>query len=145
MNSPIDRSWTFDLDSAAIRSARHRVEGLLEEASFEAVAASAALVVSELTTNAILHARTPFEVRVEMLDETVRIEVHDGSTRSPAVRHFTAESTSGRGLRLVDDLCREWGYVPDPDGGGKTVWAELPLEAAPGDPMLFDLDAVEDL
>lgn len=110
----------------------------------EETAATVALVVSELATNAVLHARTPFEVRVKVGDGHVRVEVHDGTGRRPVRRYFSDQATSGRGLRLIETLCRAWGVEPDADGAGKTVWAEVSL--GPQAPIaLFDLDAVESL
>lgn len=110
----------------------------------EAAAATVALVVSELATNAVLHARTPFEVKVEVSEGHVRIEVHDGTGRRPIRRFFSDQATSGRGLRLIEELCRAWGVVADADGVGKTVWAEVSL-GAPEPAALLDLDEVEGL
>ena len=114
----------------------------LEARSLDAAAATAALVVSELATNAVLHARTPFQVRVAVEPDVVRIEVRDGVDRAPTIRYFSDEATSGRGLRLVAELCRAWGV--DVDESGKTVWAELDTAGVQVLEQAFDLDAVED-
>lgn len=103
---------------------------------------AAAQVVSELATNAVLHARTPFEVRLVLTDDYVRIEVHDDVRRLPSRRFFSDQAASGRGLAVVEHLSDSWGVVPDGDGGGKTVWAEVPTTPAPAP---FDFDAVDDL
>lgn len=138
-------AWTFEPDPASTREARRRVEGVLEGSALEAAAATAALVVSELATNAVLHARTPFEVRVRVQPHVIRIEVHDETGRKPTRRYFSDEATSGRGLRLVEQVCDgSWGVEPDLDGRGKTVWAEVPIMAAAVPVMEFDLDSVED-
>lgn len=81
------------------------------------------LLVSELATNAVLHARTPFTVTIER-DPELRVEVHDGDARLPHARDFGPESASGRGLQLVEALARRSGTVSDA-GGGKSVWFEL--------------------
>lgn len=138
--------WAFLPEAESTRKARRQVQGLLESRALDAVASTAALLVSELATNAVLHARTKFEVRISVLGATVRIEVHDRNRRSPVVRHFTTEATSGRGLLLVDELSAAWGTEPDVDGGGKTVWVELPT-AGPGaaEQPFFDIDSAEEL
>ena len=141
MNAAAVEAWTFDPEPSSTRAARRLVTDALEAAALDGAVASAALVVSELATNAVLHARTPFEVRLRVGAGAVRIEVRDGSSRRPTVRNFSDAATSGRGLQVVEQLCETWGVEPDADGGGKTVWALV----AVGDPVLpaFDLSAVE--
>jgi len=124
-------AWAFPPEPSSSREARRRVSTELESHDLEDVAVTVAQVVSELATNAVLHARTPFEVRANVLDGYVRIEVHDGTQRTPVRRHFSDQATSGRGLRLVEELCEAWGVDPDVDGGGKTVWAEVSLLLPP--------------
>lgn len=81
----------------------------------------AALVVSELVTNAVLHARTDLVVRVRRYRRGVaRVEVVDGSSVLPGPRAVTRASRSGRGLTLVDELASDWGV--EPSGTGKVVW-----------------------
>lgn len=103
------------------------------------------LAVSELTTNALLHARTDMTVRVEDEgDGVVLLSVADGSVAPPRGRRFTVESGTGRGLRLLDSLALEWGV--DTRDGGKTVWARLRTEADSAAAFAdFDADAVEAL
>jgi len=100
------------------------------------------LALSELVTNALLHARTAMTVRVAAEGpDVVRIEVADGSTVTPRGRRFTVESGTGRGLRLLDTLAEEWG-VRTADGG-KTVWARVRIGER--EYAEFDVDAVEAL
>ena len=141
MNAAAAEVWTFEPEPASTRAARRLVSDVLEHSAPDS-AVTAALVVSELATNAVLHARTPFEVRVRVAPERVRIEVHDGTRRTPVRRFFSDDAVSGRGLRLVDELCEAWGV--DVDGAGKTVWAEVPIAPAAEEAVPFDLDAVED-
>jgi hypothetical protein len=54
----------------------------------------------------------------------LRLAVTDGSPRQPVVRHYSDQSTTGRGLALVTALATRWGIDPHSDGS-KTVWAEL--------------------
>ena len=89
----------------------------------------AALLASELVTNAVVHAATPFVVGLCQVPDGVRVEVTDFSALSPQLRHFGLQATTGRGLRLVATLASNCGAMcADPSAGpGKTVWFELPL------------------
>ena len=84
---------------------------------------SGALLVTELVTNAILHARTMVRVILERGVDFVRVEVRDGSPIRPALRNHGLDATTGRGLALVAKLAQSWGV--DVDGAGKVVWARL--------------------
>jgi two-component sensor histidine kinase len=91
------------------------------------LADTAALLVSELMTNSVRHARRPcgrlIGTRFERLESGVRIEVHDANDSRPERREVSAEEESGRGLVLVDALTGgHWG-VSARDGVGKMVWA----------------------
>lgn len=81
------------------------------------------LLVSELVTNAILHARTSITVVVRLHRTGVRVDVHDSSPSAPVARDYGEEAMTGRGLALVNDLAARWGV--DRDGSGKSVWFEL--------------------
>ncbi|MFI0719348.1 ATP-binding protein [Streptomyces sp. NPDC021224] len=110
-----------------------RARGELREAlcgwELEGLADTAELVLSELMTNAVRHARTPrgrlIETRYERREEGVRIEVHDASHRIPLTRRAAEEDEAGRGLALVGVLTgQRWG-VSSRDGVGKLVWAHV--------------------
>lgn len=88
------------------------------------LAEQAALVVSELVTNAIVHAHSACEVRASRTASTLRIEVLDGGGGDPNPRLPTLDAESGRGLLLVSALSAAWG-VDAVDEGRKRVWAEL--------------------
>ena len=86
---------------------------------------AAALVASELATNAVVHANTAFEVRIPEHAEAFRVEVvNDAPEMIVALREPAAES--GRGLHIVDALAQSWGTEVTDDQ--KIVWFELPLE-----------------
>lgn len=144
MNAVAVEAWAFPPEPSSTREARRRVSDLLEASDLDVAAATAALVVSELVTNAVLHARTPFEVRMKVDAVVIRIEVHDGTGRRPTMRYFSDQATSGRGLRLVEALSDAWGVDPDVDGGGKTVWAEVSTTEPPRLEQAFDLGGLED-
>ncbi|WP_405985620.1 ATP-binding protein [Streptomyces sp. NBC_00872] len=94
---------------------------------------SAVLIVSELLSNARLHARvTPeqtIETRYFRSSGALRIEVHDGSPERPQPRMPDPAALDGRGLLLVDALADEWG-VADRAGPGKMIWASLSVRSA---------------
>jgi anti-sigma regulatory factor (Ser/Thr protein kinase) len=91
---------------------------------------SAELGVSELVTNACLHARTAITVGLRLLESgEVRIEVSDDSPRQPLKQAFSALSTTGRGLRLLSAY-GTWGVEAANDG--KTVWFQPAAAAAAG-------------
>ena len=82
------------------------------------------LATSELVTNAVLHARTPFRVTLRADSSTgVRVEVTDDNPRPPVRAADDEGATSGRGLQVVVGVASGWGTVSD--GTGKTVWAEI--------------------
>jgi DNA-binding NarL/FixJ family response regulator len=83
------------------------------------------LLVSELVSNAIVHAPGDLEVSVLLRPRTIRIEVDDKSVAVPVARHAAPDDDSGRGMALVEALASGWG-VADRDEGGKTVWFEVP-------------------
>ena len=88
---------------------------------------AAALVVTELVTNAVRHGDEPIELHVELSDEMLRVEVADSDGHVDAV-HATgvnADWVTGRGLALVEGVSQRWGADGKADRG-KTVWAELP-------------------
>jgi anti-sigma regulatory factor (Ser/Thr protein kinase) len=109
---------------------------------------SAVVVLSELVTNAALHARTEIAVRVVLDRSGLRLEVADGSPRPPIARHYSDQATTGRGLALVAALSQEWGVQLGDTG--KVVWAVLAVDSRPRpgdlDPDAdIDLDAFPDL
>jgi PAS domain S-box-containing protein len=88
----------------------------------------ALLLLSELTTNALLHGRGPLEVRLSRDRRHLTLEVHDGAPTLPRPSLPGADDEHGRGLLLVSLLSARWGTRPTP--GGKAVWCvlELPQE-----------------
>ncbi|WP_282699380.1 ATP-binding protein [Streptomyces sp. CC219B] len=92
----------------------------------DGLAATAALLIAELTANAALHGRVRgraarLDVRLDAGE--LRVEVTDArGDRWPTPQHPDSGGESGRGLLLVDTLADEWGVRPH-HPGGKTVWA----------------------
>lgn len=91
-----------------------------------AAAEDVLLVVSELVTNACLHAGGPDELRIARTPKALRVEVADGGAGQPAPRTpHRAGRPGGHGMFIVQRLCMDWGVVRVPGEPGKTVWAEL--------------------
>lgn len=82
------------------------------------------LVVDELVTNAVLHARAPITLVLDLQARTVRIEVTDPSPLMPTARSRSATRTSGRGLTIIEAISGDWG-TRQRVGGGKSVWADV--------------------
>jgi anti-sigma regulatory factor (Ser/Thr protein kinase) len=110
----------------SIPKARHLV---LERTSGQAVDREmVALLTSELVTNAIRHAGTPFQVDVDRRDDAIQVGVSDASKTRPQVVDAPAEAVSGRGLQFVARYASDWGVQTH--RGGKRVWFELPVQDA---------------
>jgi hypothetical protein len=91
-----------------------------------AAAEDVLLVVSELVTNACLHAEGPDELWISCDKKVIRIEVSDKGAGQPAPRTpHRAGRPGGHGMFIVQRLCLDWGVVRTPGVSGKTVWAEL--------------------
>jgi anti-sigma regulatory factor (Ser/Thr protein kinase) len=89
------------------------------------------LVASELATNAVAHAATPFVVTLQRFDGSVRLIVDDGSVHHPLVGVAEPMALNGRGLLLVQNLSSDWGVSGASDRGAKGVWAAFDVRGAP--------------
>lgn len=88
--------------------------------------ADAALVVSELVTNAVAHAQSASRLELRYDGSTLRIGLHDTGEGTPEVREWHQDDSGGLGLRVVEVIAPHW-YV-EPDTSGKTIWCELPAD-----------------
>lgn len=91
---------------------------------------TAQVVVSELVTNAVVHARSDVDLVLRVDGPRLRVEVADHGGGRPAVLHPPPDADRGRGLLLVESLAERWGVRHDDHS--KVVWAELPLAGRPG-------------
>ncbi len=112
---------------ASVSTARDRITGQLNEWGVgESVYEDAALIVSELFTNALVHTdSSEITCQLQTTAQTVYLAITDqgrGPT-GPRVREPDAES--GRGLLLVNALAQLWGVNTEHECG-RTVWAILP-------------------
>lgn len=129
---PVPAYEVTRLEEVAVARAAVRAE---VAASDVRLADAAALVASELITNALLHAGGWAEVTATTGDGCARVTVADRETRAPVVGVASDSAMTGRGLRLVAAYSRSWGVTPRADG--KEVWAEVTGEVAE--------DALDDL
>lgn len=102
------------------KAARRRVVEILEAGPMAELAETASLLVSEVVTNAVLHAATEIELVCKVDEGSVCIEVRDRSPLAPSLRHYDPTASTGRGLGMVELLADEWGV--DADERGKAVW-----------------------
>ncbi len=130
-------SQSFPPDAASVPGARRFVRGVLVDAGQERWLDEAQLAVSELSTNAMLHAHTPFEVTVQVDAEGVYIQVWDDEPVLPARRHSDETSTTGRGLELVQAVASCFGFQVV--GPTKVVWFCLGMDL-PESAQLLMLD-----
>jgi len=118
-----DASLVLEPKPAAVGEARRWLSQQLAEWELHGVDYDLSVVASELVTNAVLHARTPFTLRLSYDKGAVRIEVEDSNPQLPVQRHRSPRATTGRGLVLVEALSSSWGCQRA--GEGKIVWAEF--------------------
>jgi hypothetical protein len=104
----------------APRLARHFLTETLQRWEIGELAGDAALVVTELATNAVVHADSSFTVALAMLEGGVRISVSD---TMPMPEGATLPADPGHGLGVIAAVSRVWGIRPTAEG--KVVWAEL--------------------
>ena len=106
--------------AASVRAARHFVRALLVRAGRTEWVDAAELAISELATNALLHAHSAFQIRADVGPAEVRVEVFDHSPQLPLQRSAGSQATTGRGLDLVAAVTSECGVQLQADG--KIVW-----------------------
>ncbi|HSL59110.1 MAG TPA: response regulator [Acidimicrobiales bacterium] len=116
---PLPAHGSFPCASSSAGEVREFVVAAVEGLDVDVDALK--LCVSELVTNAVRHASTPFEVAVSSTAAGVRVEVVDGSPHPPVVG--TPTGSGGFGLGIIDTLAHTWGFLPRAEG--KVVWCEL--------------------
>jgi anti-sigma regulatory factor (Ser/Thr protein kinase) len=112
-------------EPASATRARQLAREQLRVACSSVVLETVALLVTELVTNAILHARTPLTLVIETDTDRVRLRVEDSSRQQPQVRRYDTDAVTGRGLALVERLASAWGV--ETTATGKVVWCEIAM------------------
>jgi anti-sigma regulatory factor (Ser/Thr protein kinase) len=129
----------------AARVARSFVRQRLSQWGLNQLISDAELVLSELVANAVnatgttnpnphwseLHNLALITVRLFIAQDSLIVEVWDRDARPPEQKLPEQGDETGRGLLIVDALCRRWNYFY-PDSGGKAVWGELVIPAHGG-------------
>ena len=121
-------SWSHEIELVAeavsLSSARQFVAMHLGEHDLSCLVDDMRLVVSELATNALLHAQTPYTVALAGDGRSVLLTVQDGSSAAPVPATADGMDTGGRGLSIVSALSDDWGVIHRL-GEGKAVWASF--------------------
>ncbi|GGT03303.1 SpoIIE family protein phosphatase [Streptomyces chromofuscus] len=118
-------------DLRGVRAARTFVHDHLDSWGLQDLSDSLELVVSEVVTNALIHAGSDVDVRLRAFADHVRLEVRDSDSNPPIpsplslTEEENAETEHGRGLLIVEALVEEWNSSPN--GLGKTVSLNLPI------------------
>ncbi|MFF8283318.1 ATP-binding protein [Streptomyces albus] len=117
---PGQTARTFDREASSVPKARHWVNDIYTDLGApDAVLETCALLVSEVVTNAVLYGAGPeFSV---VVDSDFYIEVWDGADKLPRRRTHAVDSTSGRGLELLELLAPGYRVIRDPDRTGKGI------------------------
>ncbi|MEO3766213.1 ATP-binding protein [Streptomyces sp. B8F3] len=126
-------TWQWRRHPGCVALARSQVRKAVAGWGLVGVEERAVLVVSELVTNAVVHARVPGRevgTRFVRLDCGVRIEVHDASDTRPVPR--APDDNGGFGLHLVEQFADRWGVAER--AIGKTVWAVVVDPESAGGP-----------
>jgi anti-sigma regulatory factor (Ser/Thr protein kinase) len=105
--------------------ARHAARAQLVEWGLQQACDFAELLISELVTNAVRHARGLVRISLSAADGLLRCEVEDSSPVPPSPRAACRDDEGSRGLLLVEVLSSGWGSIPT--GRGKLVWFEVPV------------------
>jgi hypothetical protein len=128
----VDVAAEFSAERDMPGRARRLVVAALEQGGHdENLIGDAALVLSELASNAVLHAGSAFSVAVREQDATLRIAVEDSARLPPGLCNGGLIPHPAHGLGVVQALSRRWGVEGTPHG--KVAWAELDMRRQRGD------------
>ena len=124
------RTAVFPPEVASVPASRRYVRQVLQDTGHEEWLDAAQLAVSEVATNAVLHAHTAFEVTVHTTADHLHVLVWDDETAQPVRRTSGPDDTTGRGLDLVAAVVD--GFGVDVVGPSKVVWFSLGTDQPPG-------------
>ena len=113
----------FPSELHSARDARRFAAKVLASWGCEGVEDAVLLLVSELVTNAVIHAHSDVEVVLRLRPERVRVEIVDAAAEYVQRRDAASEDQSGRGMALTEALASAWGV--DTLVAGKSVWFEV--------------------
>jgi anti-sigma regulatory factor (Ser/Thr protein kinase) len=116
----------------AVGAVRRYVTRVLQEWGQDRIVCDAALVTSEMATNAVTHAHSPFRVFLHRSSDVVLVAVKDARAGSARRHAAGSQEPSGRGLMIVEAVADRWGC--DTLDNGKVVWAEFSVPTALPEP-----------
>ena len=117
---------------AAPAEARSQVRTVIRNWEVPVDPYTAALLTSELVTNAVRHETGgTVTLAIDCSRDRLRVDVHDTSRSAPTLVDAPVDAETGRGLTLVANLADEWGFYPTP--WGKAVYFSLAFQ--PGFPV----------
>jgi serine phosphatase RsbU (regulator of sigma subunit)/anti-sigma regulatory factor (Ser/Thr protein kinase) len=127
---PRDRSaaWWIPGEPRQVSRCRRLVRETLTEWQLTELRDTVELLVSELVTNAIQHAGGDIRLRLQRDEDGLLCEVCDNTRTPPELQELSATAERGRGILLVKELSRRWGYRRT--ASGKVVWFTLKLPKA---------------
>ena len=133
MADAVEQQFVLPRVAESVARARSLLRSALEQHPLsDAGTERSLLAISELVTNAVLHAEAELILKIAASAEGVQVELADGSPEPPVLRIAAPDEVGGRGLAIVDAVADDWGVRPDPDGGGKVVWFRLLADRADG-------------
>lgn len=118
-----DAALSLPALNVSVAAARRTVTALCAPAGLGRLHDTAALLTSEVVTNAVVHGQGTVLVRARTGGGRLRVEVQDDGDGAPVLQRAQREDEGGRGLALVAALADDWGVQQVP--GGKFVWFEL--------------------
>jgi anti-sigma regulatory factor (Ser/Thr protein kinase) len=110
-------------DGRAAGLARRFVRTRLAEWELDDLLDTAVLLTSEVVTNVIVHTASSPSLQLTRAGGGIRVTVLDDSPVPPRLRGHSSNATTGRGLRMLQELADDWGWSPT--GNGKAVWFTL--------------------
>jgi two-component sensor histidine kinase len=122
VGSGVVHQWVLPAGRTAAFAARRHVEMACQGLSADTVDI-ARLLVTELVSNAVLHAGGTVQLSVARTAGGVRVDVYDESPKPPVIVEHDPLHEHGNGLKLVAALATSWGTDPrDDTRPGKRVW-----------------------
>lgn len=122
----VESSIRLVCDVRSVPEARHFVTDAVHRWNGPGDLSDTELLTTEVVTNAVVHGRTDVDlaVRYDPTTELITVEVRDHGPEHIHRPEHDQHSTSGRGLRIVDQVADSWG-VNEVPGEGKVVWFAL--------------------
>lgn len=108
----------------SVAEVRRFTVAICVDSGFGSICDTAALHVSEVATNALIHGSGDVRHHVEPRGDRLHVEVADDADATPVLTDAGPDAEGGRGMALIEALAAEWG-VRREEPRGKTVWFEL--------------------